>query len=111
VNRRPRWIAGSGDVVRALALASPHAEGLDPDPTVGWIVRGARPDGRIAAASGFGQVLPWVSRRDQAADEVGVVGWCDKAFRALAPIADPRLLDAEVSVEPPAVTGVAGILR
>jgi hypothetical protein len=56
-------------------------------------------------------VLPWVSRRDQVADEVGVVGWCDKAFRALVPIADPRLLDANVIVEPPAAIGVAGVLR
>jgi hypothetical protein len=110
-NRHPRWIAGSGDVVRALTLASCHAEELDPAPTVGWIMNGARPDGRIAAASGFGRVLPWVSRRDRAADEVGVVGWCDKAFRALAPIADPRLLDAEVVVEPLAAIRVAGVLR
>ena len=96
-NRHPRWIAGSGDVVRALTLAAPYAAELDPAPTVGWIVNGARPDGRIAAASGFGRVLPWVSRRDRFADEVGVVGWCDKAFRALAPIADPTLLDADVA--------------
>jgi hypothetical protein len=110
-NRQPRWIAGAGDVVRALALAAQHAEGLDPAPTVGWIVRGARPDGRIAAASGFGRVLPWVTRRDRVADEVGVVGWCDKAFRALAPIADPGLLDSEVTVQPPSAIHVAGILR
>ncbi|HKG27186.1 MAG TPA: hypothetical protein VKB09_16160 [Thermomicrobiales bacterium] len=110
-NRHPRWIAGSGDVVRALTLASRHAEELDPASTVGWIVNGARPDGRVAAASGFGRVLPWGSRRDRVADEIGVVGWCDKAFRALAPIADPRLLDADVAVEPPAAIGVAGVLR
>jgi hypothetical protein len=110
-NRHPRWIAGSGDVVRALTLASRHAEELDPAPTVGWIVNGARQDGRVAAASGFGRMLPWVTRRDRVADEVGVVGWCDKAFRALAPLADPRLLDADVAVEPPAAVGVAGVLR
>jgi hypothetical protein len=85
-NRRPRWIAAAGDVVRALTLARDAGAAVDPEPTVGWIVRGARPDGRIAAASGFGLVVPWVSRRDAFADELGVVGWCDKAFRALAPL-------------------------
>jgi hypothetical protein len=94
-----------------LTLASRHAEEIDPAPTVGWIVNGARADGRVAAASGFGRVLPWVSRRDQVADEIGVVGWCDKAFRALAPFADPRLLDADVAVGSPAAIGVAGVLR
>jgi hypothetical protein len=94
-NRNPRWLAGSGDVVRALDLAQQYGCEVDPMPTVAWILRGVRSDGRIATAEGFGRVVPWVSRRDRAADEIGVVGWCDKAFRALAPLVTPDRLQGE----------------
>jgi hypothetical protein len=110
-NRHPRWIAGAGDVVRALTLAGPYAIELDPAPTIDWIVRGARADGRIATAAGFGRVLPWVSRRDRVADEVGVVGWCDKAFRALAPLADAAQLAGVTSVQPPVIFEFPGVVR
>jgi hypothetical protein len=83
-NRSPRWIAGAGDIVRALDLASANGAGVDSGPTVGWIMRGARNDGRIATAEGFGRIVPFISRRDRFADEIGVVGWADKSFRALA---------------------------
>jgi hypothetical protein len=110
-NREPRWIAGAGDVVRALTLARAEGLAVDPRPTTEWVARGARGDGRIAAASGFGSVLPVISRRDRFADEVGVVGWCDKAFRALAPLADPtRLGDAPVVVQASQV-GVQRVVR
>jgi hypothetical protein len=112
-NRNPRWIAGAGDVVRALTLARAYDPDLDPRPTMDWIVRGARPDGRIAAAEGFGKVLPlpWLAGRAGAADEAGVVGWCDKAFRALAPLADPSLVDRCGKVEPPTTFEMQGIVR
>lgn len=110
-NRWPRWVAGAGDVVRALTLAAPHGAAVDPLPTVGWIARGARPDGRIAAAEGFGRPLPWVSRRDRPADEVGVVGWCDKALRALAPLAAVDRLDAAPPLAPLAIAAMPGVLR
>jgi hypothetical protein len=94
-NRQPRWIAGAGDVLRALDVANQRGLAVDPGPTIDWILRGTRPDGRIAAAQGFGTLLPVVSRRDRDADEIGVVGWCDKAFRVLA-----RLVDPAGTVEP-----------
>jgi hypothetical protein len=84
-NRWPRWIAGAGDIVRAMESARADGAAVDPWPTIRWILRGARPDGRIATAEGFGCLVPWVSRVDRFADEIGVTGWCDKAFRALVP--------------------------
>jgi hypothetical protein len=83
-NRFPRWVAGAGDIVRALLAAMSVVEETEVTPTVGWILRGVRDDGRIVAAEGFGRVIPGLSRRDRSLDEIGVVGWCDKAFRALA---------------------------
>jgi hypothetical protein len=91
-NRNPRWVAGAGDVVRSLGLARQHGSDVDPTPTVAWVLRGVRPDGRIATAQGFDRVTPLISRRDRVADEMGVVGWSDKAFRALAPLASPEHL-------------------
>lgn len=86
-NRRPRWIAGSGDILRAF-LTDETAE-HDPAPTLDWLLRGVRTDGHIATAEGFGGIVPFVTRRDGRADELGVVGWCDKAFRALSMLVQP----------------------
>ena len=90
-NRYPRWIAGVGDIVRALQAPQRVDERADPLPTVGWMLRGVRPDGHIASADGFGKIVPFLSRRDRFADEVGVVGWCDKSFRVLAAMIEPRV--------------------
>jgi len=86
-NRRPRWIAGSGDILRAFIVANQHGAEIDLAPSIDWLLRGVRPDGHIATAEGFGGIMPLVSRRDRFADELGVVGWCDKAIRALALLA------------------------
>jgi hypothetical protein len=96
-NLYPRWIAGAGDAVRAFDLA--RAAGIEADPllTIGWILRGARADGRIATAEGFGRVVPIISRRDRFADEIGVAGWIDKAFRALAARVDSAELAGAMS--------------
>lgn len=104
-NRWPRWIAGAGDIVRALDLAAGQGASVDAGPTLGWILRGARPDGRIAAAEGFGRLVPVVGRRDRFADELGVVGWADKAFRALAGYVGPGF----ASLPAPGALPTAGI--
>jgi len=112
-NRHPRWISGAGDVVRALAVARDLGADVDPAPTVAWLLRGVRPDGRIATAEGFGRIVPWITRRDRASDEIGVVGWCDKAFRALAPLAKPELLNhaSAVTAGNTRPLGVAEVVR
>lgn len=83
-NRFPRWIAGVGDVLRAYDVARDLGSTAGSNPTLRWILRGARPDGRIATAEGFGRIVPLVSRREASIGDIGIVGWCDKAFRALA---------------------------
>ena len=105
LNRTPRWIAGTGDMVRACDMVSPYGLAIDPGPTLDRLLDGARDDGRIATAVGFGSIVPWVSRRDRFADELGVMGWCDKAFRVLATRADiegltrqPTLVQSAFSV-------------
>jgi hypothetical protein len=100
INRNPRWIAGAGDVVRALDLAAESGAEVDSAPTIDWILRGVRDDGRIATADGFGRILPILSRRDRFADELGVVGWADKAFRALTRYADPNMTRPCITIQP-----------
>lgn len=105
-NRNPRWIAGAGDLVRGLRAANRYGAEAEIDTTVRWLLRGVRPDGRIATAEGFGRIMPLISRRDRFADELGVVGWCDKAFRALAGLADPAELGgAAPMAETPVLVG------
>lgn len=111
LNRAPRWVAGAGDVVRALTLARGAGLAVDPRPTIDWILGGARGDGRIATAEGFGRLLPLISRRDRFADELGVVGWCDKAFRALASLADPVRLTKPQTVEPVVALETTSVVR
>ncbi len=86
-NRQPRWIAGSGDILRAFIVANQHGAEIDLSPSIDWLLRGVRPDGHIATADGFVRIMPLISRRDRSSDELGVAGWCDKAFRALAQLA------------------------
>lgn len=104
-NRHPRWVAGAGDIVRALIAANQFGAEIDITPTVGWILRGVRPDGHIATAEGFGRVVPLISRADRFADDLGVVGWCDKAFRALTAIVAPAMVSesGEITVSGPTV--------
>lgn len=83
-NRLPRWIAGAGDIIRAFLAVNEYGANIDVEPTINWVLSGTQRDGHIAAAEGFGKIIPTISRRDRFADEIGVVGWCDKAFRALA---------------------------
>jgi hypothetical protein len=86
-NRRPRWVAGSGDILRAFIVANRYGAEIDLSPSINWLLRGVRPDGHIVTAEGFGRIVPLISRRDRFADDLGVVGWCDKAFRALTLLA------------------------
>jgi hypothetical protein len=109
-NRYPRWIAGSGDILRALMAANAHGAEISVEPTLSWLLAGAREDGRIATAQGFGRVMLWVSRRHGYVDELGVVGWCDKAFRALTNLVDPAALMACASTTQ-AATLEGGALR
>jgi hypothetical protein len=109
-NRWPCWMAGAGDVVRALDSARERGLEVDSAATISWILRGVRGDGRIAAAEGFGRLVPGISRRDRTCDEIGVVGWCDKAFRALCTrVTADQLATTPISVSPRSFDPPGGI--
>jgi uncharacterized protein YyaL (SSP411 family) len=72
VNQQPRWIAATGDILRALALLRPHGHYADPRPTHDRLLDSQLPCGAFKTADG----LP-----------TRVVGWNDKTFRYLAPLA------------------------
>lgn len=86
----PRLIAGAGDLLRAFVLGSRF--GLETDVPLNrvldWLLAGQTLSGGIMTAAGF----RWRGGRafrdglPDFRDLLPVVGWCDKAFRALAMI-------------------------
>lgn len=70
MNREPRWIAATGDVLRALALLNAHGLGADMAPGRAWLLRGQLPSGAFRVSDAHG--------------DAAVAGWNDKAFRYLA---------------------------
>ena len=84
-NVYPRWVAGTGDLLRPLLLAKNALAGIDfdPLPTLRWLLAGRQSDGSIRTADGFGRLLPGAPSRDPR-DNLPVIGWMDKAFRMLA---------------------------
>ena len=86
INRYPRWIAGAGDILRALEVVRSHGFSVDTKPTLGWIMAGQLPSGTFKAAHGFRSQISQRPPRGSpdVRDVLPVVGWNDKAFRALA---------------------------
>ncbi len=85
VNRYPQWIAGVGDILRAMEWVRRYGIEVSPEPTQFWLLRGLHLHGGIATAHGFGSMdgqRP--SGRPDARDLLPVCGWADKAFRYLA---------------------------
>jgi hypothetical protein len=92
LNRYPRWVAGVGDVLRALTLLRRHGLPGDLEPTRRWLLTGQLAGGAFKPAEGFGSQVAQrpPSRRESpdARDLLPVVGWNDKALRYLAAEAD-----------------------
>jgi hypothetical protein len=85
VNRYPEWIAGTGDVLRAAYALGVHGLSVDVEPTLHWLLAGQDGSGGIKTAHGLGaRVLQRTPRIADVRDVLHVVGWNDKAFRALA---------------------------
>lgn len=86
VNRFPRWVAGVGDVLRALEMVRPYGLHCDLEPTRAWLLAGQLPGGSFRVARGFGAQVH--QRQEEgppdARDLLPVAGWNDKAFRYLA---------------------------
>jgi hypothetical protein len=79
VNRYPRWISASGDILRIQHQITGGDAPLD------WLIRGASPTGAIATAHGFASQINQRKPKDipDFRDLLPVCGWVDKAFRCL----------------------------
>ncbi len=81
----PLWVAGTGDVLRAMELMRQRGAEVFLEPTLDWLLRGQSPSGAIRTAHGFSSqgtshappTLP------EFRDVLPVCGWIDKAFRYL----------------------------
>jgi hypothetical protein len=82
VNRYPQWVAGAGDVLRALDLCRRLGITYDEGPTLQWLLAGRRADGAFRTGVGFGKAVPG-DKNAGMRDSLAVVGWNDKAFRFL----------------------------
>lgn len=100
----PRWISPSGDVLRALLALQPYDDILSQaiDTLVSALANTQLPSGGIPTAYGLGRkgdTRPHTGLPDFR-DVLPVVGWNDKAFRALALVA-PVAAPPESGVLPP----------
>jgi peptidoglycan/xylan/chitin deacetylase (PgdA/CDA1 family) len=85
INQYPRWVAGTGDILRAMDLLRGQGMEIDLAPTLHWLLRGLLPSGGVRTAYGFGATT--THRRPSIADFRDLLpacGWVDKAFRFLA---------------------------
>lgn len=93
-NLYPQWVAGVGDILRAIRIMQAEGMQVHAGKSVYWLLDGQLPNGAIRTAVGFGSHL---SQRTPARVELRgvlpVCGWVDKAFRYLA-----SELDGEVSI-------------
>lgn len=83
----PRWISPSGDLLRAFLSACEYVEVPEAwiERLASMLVEAQYPTGGIPTAIGFaarGSSRPY-SDLPEFRDVLPVVGWCDKAFRAL----------------------------
>ena len=84
-NQYPHWIAATGDVLRASTALAAHGISTDVQATRAWLLAGQDRTGGIVTARGFGaRVQQRLKPLPDVRDLLHVVGWCDKAFRALA---------------------------
>lgn len=84
-NQYPHWIAATGDVLRAAKWLERHGISTNTEPTLRWVIAGQDATGGIQTARGFlARAWRLPERLPDLRDLLHVVGWCDKAFRALA---------------------------
>jgi len=106
VNRYPHWVAGVGDILRALRLLEPYGLQADRAAAEAWLLGGAQTHGGMRTARGF---AAQVSQRGpdklpEFRDLLPVAGWGDKAFCYLTEVLldgqDAALLAREPPVAP-----------
>lgn len=81
----PKWIAGAGEILRAMQLVSISGMATSEDDTLRWMLLGQDESGGIRTASGFSAQATQRRRdpRPEFRDLLTVCGWADKAFRYL----------------------------
>lgn len=89
----PTWISPSGDILRALLLLRSYTDIPESaiEQLVGILVRNQQPTGGIPTSYGLarkGATGPVDVKWPDFRDVLSVVGWCDKAFRALTMMID-----------------------
>lgn len=85
VNEYPRWIAGVGEILRAMQLVSASGMETSGDDILRWMLMGQDESGGIRTASGFSAQVTQRQRGQMPdfRDLLTVCGWVDKAFRYL----------------------------
>lgn len=79
-----RWIAGTGDILRALYLAKVDESIIKKH--TDWILNYQHPSGGIQSS---------ITTKNRFEDVLPVVGWCDKTFRLLSLIAKGEVIETE----------------
>ena len=85
VNRFPRWVAPTGDILRAADRLREHGLDFPAAATLDWLLAGQLPSGAFLTGRDFaGQATQKQSDHLDFRDALPAIGWCDKAFRYLA---------------------------
>lgn len=84
-NRYPQWVAGVGDILRAMEIMRQQGMEISLDSTVEWLLREQHPCGGIRTGHGFAAQgsQQFSSRLPEFRDVLPACGWVDKAFRYL----------------------------
>lgn len=87
-NIYPRWVAGTGDILRAMDSMQQYGKDVDLEPTLTWLLSGMLPSGGVRTADGFSRLslLRNNTSLPNFRDLVPVCGWVDKAFRFLSEV-------------------------
>lgn len=83
--RYPQWVAGVGDILRAMTSLEAYTPPIPKSTTLEWMLSGLLPSGGMRTAHGFTRksLLSPLSRLPDFRDLLPVTGWIDKAFRYL----------------------------
>ena len=110
VNRYPQWIAGVGDILRAMDLVSVAGRNGPGNDTLAWMLNGQHESGGVRTARGF---AAQVSQKEPARlpefrDVLPVCGWVDKAFRYLTSRVQDNLEPGNATISGTDLTCVFG---
>ena len=100
-NRYPRWVAGVGDILRAMEVMRQQGMEISLDSTIEWLMKGQPPCGGFRTAKGFASQA---SQRTPPSlpefrDILPVCGWADKAFRYLTSCVQGNLEPGTAEIE------------